>query len=492
MGNVRKHYSLLAIVLASVAVIAAQTPFAALTIADSEVVSQFEKRAQAYADLREQIESKLPPLAKKATAEEIEAHKITFLKSVQAARGGAKHGDIFTPAATTLIRSIIADEFRGKDRADFRKRVLQAENKGVPIKVNVPYPESKELLETPPTLLLVLPKLPKQLNYRFVGDYLLLVDRENELIIDYMSGALPPANGRSTTAKSDTPPITPNTTPGVAPAPATVNPSVAVNLPSPLTLPLREGSVRFAVFGDAGRGSKEQYELGRVMETYHKAYPFDSVLLVGDNIYGPDSPADMKKKFEDAYRQLLDDGVKFYASLGNHDTPNQRFYAPFNMNGQDFYQIEKNGVSFYALNSNYLDKRQLDWLHAKLAADQNKWKIAFFHHPPFSSGGRHGSDENVRTILHPIFVKSGVDIVFTGHDHFYERIKPQDGITYFVTGAAGKIRKGDIKDRSPLSAAAFDTDLSFMMIEIAGDEMYFQVIARDGKTVDSGVIQRRD
>ena len=282
--------------------------------------------------------------------------------------------------------------------------------------------------------------------------------------------------------------------PAVAQGAAESSSVVAASSPAtvPLTLPKREGSLRMAVFGDAGRGTKDQYDLGKVMGEYQQAFPFDTVLLTGDNIYGPDAPADMKKKFEDPYKALLDRGVKFYASLGNHDTSNQRFYAPFNMNGEEYYRLEKNGVSMYALNSNYLDKKQLDWFIDQLSKDPNAWRIAFFHHPPYSSGGRHGSDDDVRSVLHPLLVKHGIDVVFTGHDHFYERVKPQDGITYFVAGAAGKIRKGDLKDRSPITDAGFDTDLSFMMVEFAGDEMHFQVVSKARKTVDSGVVKRRD
>jgi hypothetical protein len=282
--------------------------------------------------------------------------------------------------------------------------------------------------------------------------------------------------------------------PAVAQGAAESSSLVAASSPAtvPLTLPKREGSLRMAVFGDAGRGTKDQYDLGKVMGEYQQAFPFDTVLLTGDNIYGPDAPADMKKKFEDPYKALLDRGVKFYASLGNHDTSNQRFYAPFNMNGEEYYRLEKNGVSIYALNSNYLDKKQLDWFIDQLSKDSKSWRIAFFHHPPYSSGGRHGSDDDVRSVLHPLLVKHGIDVVFTGHDHFYERVKPQDGITYFVAGAAGKIRKGDLKDRSPITDAGFDTDLSFMMVEFAGDEMHFQVVSKARKTVDSGVVKRRD
>lgn len=268
--------------------------------------------------------------------------------------------------------------------------------------------------------------------------------------------------------------------------------NASMTLPSPLVLPMREGSVRIAVFGDTGRGSTEQYALGRMMNTYRQAFSYDTVIMTGDNIYGTDKAEDMRKKFEDVYRPLIDQGVRFYATLGNHDASNQRFYALFNMKGEEYYRFEKGNVAFYSLNSNYMDKRQLDWLTSKLATDGTKWKIAFFHHPPYSSGGRHGSDEKMREALHPLFIRNGVDVVFTGHDHFYERIKPQDGISYFVAGAGGKIRAGDVKKGSPLTAKAFDRDLSFMLVEISKDEMFFQTLSRTGTTVDSGVIKRRN
>lgn len=258
-----------------------------------------------------------------------------------------------------------------------------------------------------------------------------------------------------------------------------------------ITLPNKEGTLKMAVFGDNGDGSRGQYELGRVMAACRKEFPFNSVLMTGDNIYGPETPLDMKRKFEDAYRELLDVGVDFYASLGNHDAETQKYYQFFNMNGKEYYRVKKNDVSIYALNSTYLDKPQLEWLRTELALDNASWKVAFFHHPPYSSGGRHGSDLEIRDILHPLFVKNRVDVVFTGHDHFYERIKPQDGITYFVTGAGGKLAKGDVT-RSGLTAGSFDTDLSFMLLEFTIDEMYFQVISRAGRTVDSGSIRRRD
>ncbi|MDQ3798302.1 MAG: metallophosphoesterase [Acidobacteriota bacterium] len=275
-------------------------------------------------------------------------------------------------------------------------------------------------------------------------------------------------------------------------APTTSTTTQKTNPSLPLTLPLREGSVRFMAVGDTGRGNREQNELAQVMVNYRQAFPFEFVILTGDNIYYQEKAEDLKTKFENVYRPLLDSGVKFYASLGNHDESNQRFYEHFNMNGQEYYRIVKGGVSFYALNSTYMDKRQIEWMESELAKDPAKWKIAFFHHPPYSSGKRHGSSEDIRAIVEPIFLKHGVDVVFTGHEHFYERIKPQKGIYYFVTGAGGEVRKNNIKKKSVMTEKGFDTDLSFMLIEITNDEMHFQVISRSGATVDSGIIPRRD
>ncbi|MBX7170204.1 MAG: metallophosphoesterase [Pyrinomonadaceae bacterium] len=259
-----------------------------------------------------------------------------------------------------------------------------------------------------------------------------------------------------------------------------------------LTLPLQQGSLRFLAIGDTGSGTKEQNQLAQVMVNYRQVFPYQFVIMMGDNIYGSEKEADMKLKFEQPYKPLLDGGVQFYASLGNHDEANQRFYEKFNMKGDEYYRFNKDGISFYALNSNYMDKRQIQWLENELGKDTAKWKIAFMHHPPYSSGAQHGSSKDIRQIVEPLFLKYGVDVVFTGHEHFYERIKPQNGIYYFITGAGGKLRDGNIRKNSELTDKGFDQDLSFMLIEIWKDDMYFQVISRTGNTVDSGVIKRRD
>lgn len=255
-----------------------------------------------------------------------------------------------------------------------------------------------------------------------------------------------------------------------------------------INLPLKENSVKFVLIGDTGTGTEKQKQLGDLLLRSRQTFPYEFVLLVGDNLYGGEKPEDYKAKFEDVYRPIIDQKVKFYAALGNHDEPAQRFYEHFNMEGKEYYRFTRGNAAFYALNSNYMDKKQVDWLNSELAKDTSQWKIAFFHHPPYSSGGKHGSDTQLRKVVEPIFTKYGVNVVFAGHEHFYERLKPQQGIYYFISGAGGKLRPGDVKDNSPLTAKAFDKDMSFMLVEIVNGDMHFQVLSRTGETVDSGVL----
>jgi len=213
------------------------------------------------------------------------------------------------------------------------------------------------------------------------------------------------------------------------------------------------------------------------------------VLMLGDNMYGRQEPEDFVTKFERPYSALLKAGVLFYATLGNHDDQNNRFYKPFNMGGERYFTFVKKNVRFFVLDSNQIDPKQRAWFDAVLQQSDELWRICFFHHPIYSDGGRHGSDVALRVILEPLFVKYGVDVVFSGHDHIYERLKPQKGITYFVSGSAGALRLGDVRP-SGLTAAYYDQDQAFMLVEVAGDDLFFEAIARSGEAVDSGVIHR--
>lgn len=257
-----------------------------------------------------------------------------------------------------------------------------------------------------------------------------------------------------------------------------------------MKLPLKPNSVRFAIIGDSGTGERPQFEVAQQMVTFRRDFPFDFVLMLGDNIYGSKTAEDFKRKFEDPYRTLESAGVKFYACLGNHDHTSERLYKPFNMNGQRYYTFKKGNAQFFALDSTYMDPVQLEWLDRQLSDSDAAWKICFFHHPLYSHGKFHGSDLDLRARLEPVFVKYGVDVVLNGHEHVYERVKPQQGIDYFVLGNSGELRPHNLNP-SPDTVMGFDTDRTFGLIEIAGDDFNFQIVSRAGATVDSGVLLPR-
>lgn len=252
-----------------------------------------------------------------------------------------------------------------------------------------------------------------------------------------------------------------------------------------LRLPLAPKSVRFAVIGDSGTGERPQFQIGELMARYHQTFPFEFVLMLGDNIYGPKSEAAFRKKFEDPYKALLDAGVRFHASLGNHDHSDEIYYKPFNMNGRRYYNFRSGNAEFFALDSSYMDPPQLDWLRQQLSGSSAAWKICFFHHPLYTHARFHGEDVDLRSQLEPIFQQYGVKVVLAGHQHVYERLKPQKGITYFVLGNSGQVRHHDLAP-SAETAKGFDTDQAFMLVEIAGSECHFQTVSRADHIVDEG------
>jgi len=265
-----------------------------------------------------------------------------------------------------------------------------------------------------------------------------------------------------------------------------------------LALPKRPGSIRFAAIGDSGRGHRPQYEVAAQMAAFREVFEFGFVVMLGDNVYDGGTPEDYRQKFELPYKPFLDEGVEFYAAIGNHDDVNQPSYAPFHMGGERYYTFEpdtpllaevlRTRVRFFMLDTEVFDAPQLAWLDREMGKSDAAWEIPVFHRPIYTSGRYSRPARIFRGALEPIFVRHGVRVALSGHEHFYERIAPQQGITYFISGAAGSLRAGDAR-LSPLTARAFDTDYSFMLFEIAGDELFYQSISRTGHSVDSGSIQ---
>jgi len=264
-------------------------------------------------------------------------------------------------------------------------------------------------------------------------------------------------------------------------------------------LALKAVSLKFAVIGDSGQWSSAQRETAAQLAAQRATFPFDAVLMLGDNNYGDGSPASYKVRFEEPFKPLLDAGVKFYAARGNHDVGPQWDYQPFHMGGHRYYTFERiagvlpplagDRVQFFALDSVELDDAQLSWFDRALSESKAEWKIAFFHHPIYSSGRYAFSSAVRRTTLEHVLMEHQVDVVFSGHEHVYERMTPQNGVVYFVAGAFGALRTGDLRPSS-YQAFGYDSDLSFMLVEIAGDALYFRAVNRLGETIDRGKIVR--
>lgn len=269
--------------------------------------------------------------------------------------------------------------------------------------------------------------------------------------------------------------------------------SVAAMAKPPVTRTVSAG-FQFIALGDMGTGDSSQLSLAAGMTAYHEKQTFDTALMLGDNIYPDGNPGLFKEKFERPYAELLKRGVSFYAVLGNHDVRRGREaqlkYQNFNMNGKAYYSFVKGDglVEFFAIDSTEFSRQQLGWLEGALRASKARWKIAYFHHPIYSSAITHGSDLKLRALLEPVFAKHGVVAALSGHDHTYERIKPQQGVQYFVSGAGGQLRKGDLDRRSPFFSAGNDKVNSYMTFDATPEKLLFKTLDAAGNTLDEGAL----
>lgn len=382
-------------------------------------------------------------------------------------RPHARPGDIFDPMAAAYIRKQITAVYTSP-RHDLLMDELEEQSEGEPAaRGPVTIGTDGKSPKVPPLLLEVLPPLPKQLEYSFRGRTLILHDVDANITVDYLADAFPAQ-----------PPV-PAAPPATAPSPAGA---------SFLALPQIRGGTVFGVMGDSGSGDQAQRAVAAaLLEYFTAARRFQFVLMLGDNLYHDDYQAE----FLTPYKPLLDRGVTFYATLGNHDRDLEEHFAPFHMQDQDHYSFDKGNARFAVLNSNHpADQMQLQWLTGVFADAGNKWRIAFFHHPLYSSGEH--ADESAH-VIRPAFegalTRSGVNVVFSGHEHLYERVAPQHGIRYFVSGGGGRYLYKVTK--SAFDDVAVSTH-HFMMAEIAGDELLYEALNPDGTVIDCGVDWRTD
>jgi predicted MPP superfamily phosphohydrolase len=244
--------------------------------------------------------------------------------------------------------------------------------------------------------------------------------------------------------------------------------------------------VRFIAFGDSGGGGSDQYALMEQMYTV----PYDLMIHTGDVAYEDGSIGQFEDNVFGVYADLFRN-IPFFPASGNHDY-HTLGAAPFRDvfdlpgNNEKWYSFDWGRVHFAALDTEEDYATQVAWLDADLAATDRPWKVVYMHRPPYSSGS-HGSDTTLRNKLAPVLKSHGVQLVLSGHDHDYERVKPQDGVTYVVTGGGGVGTKS--VGKSGFTAFAVDV-IHFVYVEVTEDQLTLHAIDASGNEFDSAVVTR--
>lgn len=247
-------------------------------------------------------------------------------------------------------------------------------------------------------------------------------------------------------------------------------------------LPGAGARVTFAAFGDSGYRGADQTAILEQLGTV----PFRLMLHTGDIAYESGTMAEFEDTFFSVYAPLLQSFAMFPAR-GNHDDLGvfQQVFSLPGGSGRTWYSFDHGDVHFVALDTNDIGPAQAAWLDADLAATEREWIVVYGHHPPYSSG-EHGSSTAFRTTFGPILEKHRVDLVLSGHDHDYERIAPQNGVHYLVTGGGGR---GTRPVGSSEFTAFAEQVLHFVYVEVEGDRLLLHAIDGEGSEFDQLLIQ---
>lgn len=248
--------------------------------------------------------------------------------------------------------------------------------------------------------------------------------------------------------------------------------------------------VKFVVLGDSGGGPLQ----GAVRDQLDTVR-FDLMLHVGDIAYGSGTLAELESQFFAEYAPVLGN-VPVFPTSGNHDYETKGG-APFRQvfalpeNGtpggvERWYSFDWGDIHFVALDTEQVDETQTTWLEDDLSRNLLPWTIVYLHRPPYSSGD-HGSADDVRRAFTPLFADYGVDVVFAGHDHDYERTDAIDGVTYIVTGGGGHGTRA--VGQSSFTAYSEDV-LHFVYGEVTTERILLHAIDASGREFDSVRIDR--
>ena len=151
----------------------------------------FLERINEYVALHQKIEKALPRLPKEATPQEIDRNQRSLGEQIAAARRSAKQGDVITPEMQTYLRGLLARIFAGPAGRQLRSSIMDENPVKMDLRINQRYPDTVPLSTMPPELLDALPKLPEEIEYRFIWDQLILLDPHAHIIIDYVPNAIP-------------------------------------------------------------------------------------------------------------------------------------------------------------------------------------------------------------------------------------------------------------------------------------------------------------
>jgi len=263
----------------------------------------------------------------------------------------------------------------------------------------------------------------------------------------------------------------------------------------------------FLVLGDSGKATRAQFSLAAEMAVTQP--PADFILHTGDLVYGTGKRAGYEDRFFAPYRQLLA-RVNFWPCLGNHDVEEDDDVSVYT----DIFELPDNGppgvpperdywfdyascrIAVFDSNADAATLRDhvAPWLRTVMSGSAARWKFVAFHHPPYTAGRHHAALAIQETIV-PVIEEVGVDLVFNGHDHNYQRtyplldghiVEPGRGLIYIVTGAGG----AEFYDMKPADqrpaylAACNDHQHSFTQVTIAGDDLTLRQIAVGGQILD--------
>lgn len=210
--------------------------------------------------------------------------------------------------------------------------------------------------------------------------------------------------------------------------------ALAVGLVQPGWSEGPEPTLGLLAVGDFGVGGPPQQQLGDAMWRFEARNPARVLVTLGDNDY-TEAPAAFRTAWMESFGWLRAAGVAVAGSLGNHDVRVQRGRYQFGLLSMPgpYYRRRLGDVELFILDSNAVTWRQTAWLGRALAASTALWKVAVFHHPPFTCGSYRAHALIVRRWV-PLFERHGVQLALSGHDHNYQRFVPRRGVAYVVHG----------------------------------------------------------